>query len=126
MRWPAAPHDTGGGPAANFGFEIGAPRLVFEQDLGAVFSRISAPRCRLHLNLIGRYSCLPQRGGDRLSTVESGAVAVQLLHRTAATAGIADDANFPRVLLVDRQDRFEGLLVFVCQARGVASEFDLG
>ena len=99
---------------------------VLEHHHGATLSRILAGRRGFDQDLVRGYSRLPQRGGDRLSTVESGAVTVQLLHRTAATAGIADDANFPRVLLVDRQDRFEGLLVFVCQARRVASEFDLG
>ena len=100
--------------------------LVFEQHLGATFARACACRSRLHLYLIGRDASLAQRGSDRLSAVKSGTIIVQLLNRSAPTAGIADDAHLPRVLLVHRQHRFKDLTVFVGQAGRIAREFDLG
>src|SRR5215813_1139132 len=99
---------------------------VFEQHLGAALTGILTLRRRLDLDFVWRNPRLGQSGGDRLSAIQSGSIAVQLLDRAACGSDIADDANLPRVLLVFRQDRFEGSPVLVGQACRIGAELDFG
>ncbi len=99
---------------------------MFQQHLGAAFAGIFALRRRLDLDLVGGYPRFGQSGGDRLSAVESSSVAIQLLDGAASGPGIADDANLAGVLLIGRQDRFEGLPILVGQGGRIGAELDLG
>src|SRR5271165_6174852 len=104
---------------------IGTAPSVFEQHLGAAFAGVLALRRRLDLDLVGGYSRLGQSGSDRVGTVERGPIAVQLLDCAARGPGIADDANLPRVLPIDRQHRLEGLPILVGQTGRIGAELDL-
>src|SRR5438477_9093264 len=99
---------------------------VFEQHLGSAVARVRALRRCLDLDLVGRYSRLGQRGGDRLSAIQSSPITVQLLDCAVSGPGIADDANFAGVLLINRQDRFERLPILVGQGGRIGAELDLG
>ena len=98
---------------------------MFEQHLSAAFDRIGPRRRGLDRDFARRDPGRGQSGGHSLGTIERSAEAVQLLGRPSAGAGIADDAQLPRILLIKRYDFLEGLAIFVTEGRRISGKFDL-
>jgi len=97
--------------------------LALEQHLSPAFDRIGARRRGLYCDLVGRDSGLGQSGSHGLGAVERSTEAVQLLGRSAAGPGIADDAHFPWVFLIQWEDFPEDLPIL--SLRLVASAANL-